>query len=244
MGATLEALQALQDVEHQIVDIQRQLGAKQRSVARQEAKLKDAESKLTQARADLQRAQITADQADVDLKSRDESVAKLRDTLNSVRTNKEYAAVLQQLNNEKADRSKVEARALELLSEVDAKKSEIKTLESTAEDEKGRLAALHTQLEQAQASFDERLTTLKQEREQAAAQIDSQTQALFDRLSERYDGEVMSRIIQVHPRRQEYLCEGCNMSVTAERANAVLSRDEVTTCGSCGRILFIEPGDL
>ena len=36
------------------------------------------------------------------------------------------------------------------------------------------------------------------------------------------------------------ICDGCNMSLAAERANALLTRDDVITCDSCGRILYIE----
>jgi predicted nucleic acid-binding Zn-ribbon protein len=36
------------------------------------------------------------------------------------------------------------------------------------------------------------------------------------------------------------MCEGCNMSLAAERANALLTRrDELLTCDNCGRILHI-----
>jgi hypothetical protein len=55
---------------------------------------------------------------------------------------------------------------------------------------------------------------------------------MFNRISERYDGEVMARVIQVHPRHPEYLCEGCNMSLAAERANALLTRDDYVHCGA------------
>ncbi len=244
MGAMLEALISLQDVEHQIVDIRRQLAAKQRAVTRQTNKLREVEQALQQAHDDLRQTQIAADAADVELKSRDAHVNKLRDNLNSVRTNKEYAAVLAQLNNEKADRNRVEGRAMELLSEVESRKAAMADLQSNVEEEQRRLANLQGQLEQTQSSFDERLAALQARRDEAAAQVDPKTMELFNRLSERYEGEVMARCTQVHPRRQEYICEGCNMSVTIERASALMSRerDEVVQCGSCGRILFMDRG--
>ena len=56
MGATLEALRVLQDVELQIVDIRRQLAAKERAVKRQTAKLRAAERTAAAAHAgDTQR---------------------------------------------------------------------------------------------------------------------------------------------------------------------------------------------
>ena len=240
MGATVEALLALQDIELQIVDIRRQLSAKERAVARQQAKLRAAEDAFTEGKADLRNTQVAADAADLDLKGRDASVNKLRDTLNTVRTNKEYAAILSQLNNEKADRTRVEARALELMSEVDNKKKALADLDAATKDESRRLDNLKAQLEQARGSFNDRLHALQKQRDEAAGHLDPKALDVFNRISERYDGEAMARVIQVHPRRQEYSCEGCNMSLTAERANQLLSRDEMGTCGSCGRILHMD----
>ncbi len=240
MGATLEALIELQDVELQIVDIRRQLAAKQRSLARQAGKVRSAEEAFAQAKADLKRTQMAADEADVDLKGRDANVNKLRDNLNTVRTNKEYAAILSQLNNEKADRTRVEARALELMSEVETKRKSLGEFETAVREETGRLSNLKIQLDQAQSSFADRLSGLEGRRDQAAEKLDGKSIELFNRISERYEGEAMARVVQPHPRRHEYVCDGCNMSLAAERANALLSRDEVITCDSCGRILFID----
>jgi uncharacterized protein len=240
MGATLESLHALQDIELQIVDIRRQLQAKERSVKRQTGKLKEAEDALANERDELRRAQMEQDELDVDLKGREANVSRLRDTLNAVRTNKEYAAVLSQLNNEKADKSRLETRAFELLENVEAKKRTFATHEEAVQQEARRLATLETQFAQARGSFADRLTALERQRAQAEEQLDAKTLDLFNRISERYEGEVMARVVQVHPRRQEYLCEGCNMGLAAERANLLMTRDDVITCDNCGRILYID----
>lgn len=239
MKAVLESLLALQDIELQIVDIRRQLLAKERGVKRQAAKLRSAADALATEREELKRTQMQQDEIDVDLKTRDATVSRLRDNLNTVRTNKEYAAVLSQLNNEKADKTRLEARAFELLEAVEAKKRSYVEHEQAVQHETQRLADLERQLAQAQSSFEQRLAALQQQRDQAAEALDGKTLDLFNRISERYEGEVMARVTQVHPRRQEYLCEGCNMSLAAERANLLMTRDDVITCDNCGRILHI-----
>lgn len=240
MGATLEALLALQDVELQIVDIRRQLAAKQRNVQRQAAKLRGAEAALAAARDDLKHTQAEMDSLDLDLKGRGANITRLRDNLNTVRTNKEYAAILSQLNTQKADVSRLEARAFQLLESVEAKKRSIAEHQQTVAQEAARLANLQAQLEQAQQSFAQRLRDLEQQREAAAERVDGAALALFNRVSEHYDGEVMARVVRTHPRRDEYMCDGCNMGLAIERANALLTRDELITCDNCGRILYIE----
>lgn len=113
MGTTLEALLELQDIELQIVDIRRQLARKERLVRRQKAQLTAAQERLTAEGERLRRTQMEIDEIDLNLKGRSAHVTRLREHLNSVRTNREYAAVLAQLNIEKADASKLEARTVD-----------------------------------------------------------------------------------------------------------------------------------
>jgi predicted nucleic acid-binding Zn-ribbon protein len=240
MGAVLESLLALQDIELQIVDIRRQLASKERIVKRQTAKLRAAEEAAAEAREDSQRTQMEMDNVGIEVRIRKEEVAKLRDTLNSVKTNKEYAAAMSQLNTEKADLTRLEQREYELLDIVEGKKKTLVEQQEQVQDEQRRLENLQSQLGQAQESFRTRLEQLEQQRTAAAGQLDAETLDLFNRISERYDGEVMAEVVRPHPRRQEFLCDGCNMSLAAERANALLSRDDVITCDNCGRILYIQ----
>lgn len=240
MGATLDALRELQEIELQLVDIRRQLASKERLVTRQSAASKAAEDAIAAEKVELRKAQMAVDELDVDLKARRAQVAKHRESLNSVRTNKEYAAILSQLNTEKADEKRVEDRAYELMAVVDGHKKVLAERDQTLQVENNRLQAARQQLEQAQRLFAERLGALQKERDAAGAKLGKDALELFNRVSERYDGEVMAKVIRVNPRRDEYLCDGCNMSLAAERANTLMTRDELITCDNCGRLLYIE----
>ncbi len=240
MGAKLDALRHLQDIELQIVDIRRQLAAKQNGAQRQAQRLKEAEQALAAAREDLRHAQVELDALDVEIKSRNAHVSRLRDNLNAVRTNKEYAAVLSQLNNEKAEATRLEARLFQLYEAVEAKKKAVAEQQSAVEAEAARLQNLRGQLDQAQNSFRQRIELLEQQRAAAAARLEPKDRELFDRVSERYDGEVMARVVRTHPRRDEFICDGCNVALAVERANALLTRDDIITCDNCGRVLYME----
>jgi predicted nucleic acid-binding Zn-ribbon protein len=242
MGATLEALLELQDVELQIVDIRRQLAQKDRLVLRQAARLQAVREKLTAERETLRRTQMDVDELDVDLKGRSAQVSRLREHLNTVRTNKEYAAVLAQLNNEKADASRLEARALQLMEGVEIHRRTVTEREQDEQVEASRLADLEGQAGQSRRTFSQKLDELQRRREAIAARLDPEALSVFERLSERYEGEVMARIERTHPRRDEFSCGGCHMTLSAEQANAAMVRDDVQNCRNCGRILHIEKG--
>jgi predicted nucleic acid-binding Zn-ribbon protein len=239
MGAKLQALRELQDVELQIVDIQRQLAQKERAVAAQRKKLDAALSALENDQSEIRRLQVEFDENDVDVKARSGHVTRLREHLNSVRTNKEYAAVLAQLNNEKADMARLENRGLEMMTRIDDRRTAHSEQEKAVEAEKRRLADLQAQLELARGSFSSRQAQLCEARARCSAAVDPVSLALFERLSERYDGEVLAEVVKPNARRDEFICGGCNMTLRIEVANTLRTRDDVLHCKSCGRILYL-----
>jgi hypothetical protein len=242
MGVLLDRLRDLQEIELQIFDIRRQLAGKQRQVERQAARLQQTQSEIAAAREELRRSQMEVDDADLDLKARSAQVNKIRETLNTIRTNKEYAAILSQLNNEKAEVNRIETRALELMGKQDDRKKAFGEREAAAAVEEQKLQDVRKQFEQTSKMFADRMAALMRERDTAAGQLDAKFVDLFTRVSERYEGEAMAKVVRTHPRRSEFVCEGCNMSITMELANILLTRDEVNTCDTCGRILYMEPG--
>jgi hypothetical protein len=66
---------------------------------------------------------------------------------------------------------------------------------------------------------------------------------MFDRMSERFDGEAMAAIAKPDRRREEYVCTACNMDLVVDVYNKLHARDELVFCPSCRRILYI-PDDL
>lgn len=239
MGARRQALLELQSIELQIVDIRRQLALKERSVAVHQKKLQALQAALAAERAEVKRSQSEFDAVDLDLKARSAHIDKLRAHLNTVKTNKEYAAVLSQLNTDKAEASRVETRALEMMSAMEARRAALAVREKEEQAELRRLEDLQQQLEQTRHSLMPRINELVEQRKAAAAAVDAQTLSLFERLSERYEGEAMAAVAKVSPRSTEYICSGCNMSLRPDVSNALVTRDEVVTCKSCGRILYM-----
>ena len=106
MGPILRGLNKLQRVENRLRAVQNKLARCRRSVLYQETQLRALQSNYEAKQQEIKLTRIQADRLELDLKSRDEHIAKLRAALNMARTNKEYSAVLTDLNTSKADDSK------------------------------------------------------------------------------------------------------------------------------------------
>ncbi|MBC8374091.1 MAG: hypothetical protein H8E53_10885, partial [Planctomycetes bacterium] len=166
----------------------------------------------------------------------------LRTTNIIERLNKEYAAILTQINTLKADSAKIEDRALSVIQEVETLKNQADELADKIAGENKRLAEITEQSEKELAKLNGMLEELLKARGEATEGIPASSLAVFERISSNYEGEAMA-LVEVHGRKppHTYVCGGCFMSLNSEHANALSLRDEIRTCDNCGRILYIEP---
>ena len=239
MGATLDALHRLQEVELQITEIRQQIQRKHRAAQAQEKRIAELDQRIRQKEVALRTDQMETDRLDLDVKTSEGQIAKLRAVLNAAKTNKEYSAALTQLNTTKADNSKVEDRVLTILSQVEAKRKDLEAAREERARDVARLEELQGAVRAEQEDSRDLLAKLTADRDQAAEAVPPQMLKVFDRVAQANEGEALARLSRTSPKREEYTCQGCNMSVTMEQVNAILSRDEAILCNTCGRILYV-----
>jgi hypothetical protein len=239
MGATLDALFKLQSIETQLTDHRKAIESRKRQV---QVVSRRVEECLRNHQATLERAQerqVRSDSLELEVKSKEAEITKLREALNRAKSNKEYAAILTQINTGKADTAKQEELILQIMSEVEAVREQAKAHLEQAESEKGRLAGLQRALEEFETSSKGRIDELLKQREAVVAELPGEVLSVFERVAARHDGEAMAEVVQENPRRQEFSCGGCSMAVTLEQYSRLHEADEIVVCNSCGRILYL-----
>ena len=241
MGAIIEALTRLQDIERKLAEkkdkqasYRRQIRACRRQAEKNEA---DRESHHQQ----VTKCQMEIDRIDLNIKSLDESMGKHRLVLNAAKSNKEYAAILTAINTEKADSTKQENRVLQLMAEIDQLREGGKRFDDEHEKIASRQRRIEQQLEKYVESTRSEMEDLEQQQKNAAAEVPPSMLQTFIRVAERHEGEAMARLARVSPRSDDFVCGGCNMSVPLEQANRLSNADEVQVCQCCGRIFFLAP---
>lgn len=240
MSQTLEALHRLQLVERQLAEIRRSREAKAHRVERHQHLVKKAEQQLQEHQQALRKHQMRLDALQLDINVREEAIDKHRGALNKAKTNKEYAAILTALNTEKADSAKLETGVLQLMEEMQKLKDEADRIEA----EQVNLAEDVARAEKALGEFDTKSKPervgLEAKREQYAETLDPSALEAFSRVAQQNDGEALAPVAKLHPKRDEYTCSGCNMTLTLEVVNSLQTCNELQLCMVCGRILYIE----
>ena len=241
MGKTLEAMLALQVIERQLADVRRQFSSSSAAVAVQQRQVDELRQRFGSLHDEVLAHQKEAGAVELELKSREEEVNKLRQTLNSTKTNKEYAAVLTQLNTLKADNSKLEDKALKLMQDVDQVRVQAEEVEGQIAQAEKRLEQIRQTSTEETARLQAMLDDLQTGRKSAAEAVPARPLGIFDRIATIRDGDVMAKIEAIGRKPPyQYICGGCNMSITAEHANALRTKDEIRFCDCCGRILYLK----
>ncbi|MCF7958450.1 MAG: hypothetical protein K9M57_08385 [Phycisphaerae bacterium] len=241
MGPILSSLIDLQLVEYEVRKTKERLKKSKRAILKKEHSIKQHEGALNAKKEEIKLSKVQYDTLDVDIKSDEANLAKLRVGLNAAKSNKEYSAVLTQINTNKADMSKLEDRALGLMTQIDNDETVIKELEETIASEKEELLAIQTETDVLEEDIIAELGSKEERYQSALEKVNSKYRDMFVRLAERYDGEVLAEVAHVNGKRHsEQSCGGCFMSVPLEAVNALMTRDDVLTCPNCGRFLVME----
>ncbi|MDP7069917.1 MAG: hypothetical protein QF561_01040 [Phycisphaerales bacterium] len=169
----------------------------------------------------------------------DERTEKLREELNAASNTRQYHAVLNEVNSLKDKRSEIDEQTLVELTGADQIDAELTELDEKIAERRTVLESAETELTGRREEIKDSLAELDSERAAKAANIPSDTQQLFDGLSEDFDGEVMASIELIDKRRREYACDTCNVHLPFDIVNRVTGRpDEIVQCQGCLRILY------
>ena len=126
MGPTNIALVNYYRADQRVREAQSRLDAATKDVRVQERRVNDLAEKQKLATSKLRKAQSRQGQLDLDLKSRDAHIEKLRTQQQNAKNNKEYQAFLVEINTEKVDRAKVEEELLKLMEQVEKQQADSK----------------------------------------------------------------------------------------------------------------------
>ena len=166
------------------------------------------------------------------LKERD-NVVRVEARLPEIQTQKEYVAVLKEIDVAKKANKEIEEQ-------MASKQQEIKTLEEDRQEKEAELAAIQ---EKAEARGEELKTLLDesedvllkrtQTRESVAAELPTSLLRKYHTLFQRRGGLALALA-------KNGACLGCNMQLPPQQYNKLLKVTEIQSCPHCNRILYVE----
>ena len=239
MGPVLNGLIKLQSVENLLGAAKSKLTRCRRSVVIQENHIRTLQNTLEAKKEEMQLTKLQAGRLELELATRDQEIAKYRASLSAAKTNKEYAAILTQLNTNKADNSKLESQILEFMKDLEADEAEIADINGQIEQQKQKLEQIRKDSESQAVKYEEEISKIQKQWDDAAKDIPAEAMEVFKRVAETYDGEAIASVEEQEDSSGIYTCGGCFMGLTAETANLLMTKDDIIRCPSCSRILVL-----
>jgi len=231
----IEALLQLQRYDAKLMEIQR----KRENVPRRREALKAA---LDQAKTAREHAKKELERVRLDRRAQEKEIeviqaegSKLERQLLDVKTNKEYQAMLTEIQALKTRRSDRETVILEFFEREESLVAQVKQAEQRISEEERRLKEGEADLEKEGAALDQSIHSIKVDRDLVRPKIDKTLLARYDRLAGSRDGIAVAEV-------KKNACGACFKSLTPQTVQEARRMDAVLHCESCGRILIWTEG--
>lgn len=227
-------------VDQQIRGLQSRLRAAERFLAEQERQLAEIERNRSAIASQLRQLTATSSDSEGEASRLDARIAELRERMNQAKTNREYKALLAEVNTFKEQKSALEDGALGQIETIDRLKAQLGELEQAkAEREKVRGVA-RQERDERETEIKDKLDELKGKREELIKDVPADALHIYQELLEAREEEAMAPIEVADRKRHEFHCGSCMMGLPVETMSALLSHGGLTRCVSCGCILYLE----
>ena len=245
MGPVLGSLVKLQSVENRLRAVKTRLSRCRRGVIFQENQLRVLQNELEAKLEEIRLTRIQADRLELELKSRDEHIAKFRAALNVAKSNKEYSAILTELNTSKADNSKLESQVLDLMKNIETDESACLETQQQIDQQVEKLNQVRKETEVKAGEYEKQIDEIQSEWDASSATIPQDVLEMFKRVADTYDGEALATAEeQGRLKNQSFICGGCFMGLTAETVNQLMTKDDIIRCSNCSRILVLKDSEI
>jgi predicted nucleic acid-binding Zn-ribbon protein len=191
----------------------------------------------------LQHKQRKANVANIETEigSIDTRIEHLREELNQAVNDKQYSALLAEMNTIKEHRKAFEDEELIEMTAIEELDLSAKDITQRKEEREKVMQVAAKELDVRQSEIAEQLAELETERDSAAAVIPEEVLNEFDSLADDYEGEAMAAIEIIDLKRREYSCTSCSLRLPLDAITSMLgNKDSVVKCVSCDRILYLE----
>jgi predicted nucleic acid-binding Zn-ribbon protein len=233
MNPDLEKLVLLQRTESEFKRTEAELGDVPRQKAEIDGRLQQEKTRVDAAREALAASQKTRRQQESELMDLEQKRSKYKGQLMDVKTNKEYTAMLHEIEGVERE---IRAREDQILTEMERAETlsaEVKREEAVFKSAEERHKADARLLEDKLRALEAQATRLRAERDEVAATLPEGMLQLFNRVAKLRGAAVAEA--------KDEICQLCHVKLRPQMYMDVRRNEQIIQCPSCSRILYFEP---
>ncbi len=235
MNPDLRNLIALQDLELKIAGIQKQITdtpAKVQKLQNELQHIKKAHLDRVAHAQELVKQRRTLE-GEVDMMRT--KLSKLKDQLMAVKTNKEYTAMLHEIQMAEDKIRSEEDKILEIMEEMETKEQDLKAAEKELKTRTNQIEEEIRRCESAVPGFETDMARYQTEKLAMESRVETELLARYRRIAEVRKGIALAEA-------KDELCTACHVRIRPQVYADVLRTEDIHACDSCSRILFSREG--
>ena len=230
---SMEKLIELQGIDTKLRDLNDLLGdlpSKVDELNQQEESIKNS---LVENKERMKELEVESHKGEVRIADINDKVNKLKDQLFLVTNNKQYDALMHEMDHMKEERTTIETETFSFLEEKETLTESVETMESELGSLSNDLTVRREKLESAISDSAEEKSILEQQRSEQVNGIDLNTVSIYNRVFEARDGLAVVNL-------SGNGCGGCGAHIPMQKVTEVRANTTIHRCDVCGRFLYSE----
>ena len=155
--------------------------------------------------------------------------SKLR--LNEVKTNKEYQAVMKEIEELKELTFQKEEVVIKWMEDIEIQENECADNNVRWEESQREYKRKEKDFIQRMKELDEKIREFNEERVQLSQKVDKDLLQRYNSLRENLKGQVIVLVIDA-------VCQGCNLGIPPQQYNDLMKGNSMRSCSNCNRIIY------
>ena len=232
--AQLRHLIELQKKDNEINELEKSLEIIPGQIASAQKELEGKKSKLNALQEEIDALKKQRSQLEQDAKAEADLMAKTKSKLPTVKTNKEYTAILHETDAIQAKITEIEDKELETMELLDGKEAERPGLESEFKGEEDQFNQYKQKKEAELERGRKELEAVQAQRTELVKTIDPKYVVRYDKIRKSRENVAVVSV-------KGDTCQGCHQNMQPQVALEVRAGIKVHQCQSCDRFLCYIP---
>jgi uncharacterized protein len=167
------------------------------------------------------------------IKKINEGIVKTKERMLEVKNNKEYQAMLKEIDTAESSRGEVETSIISLLEELDKLSALVKKDEEILKQGRNKYEQEKKVLEDDLNAVDSDGVTWEQKRVELQKNIPDDLLSRYERIKKRNKGVGVTSVWKA-------TCNGCHMNIPPQLYNELQRSEELFSCPNCNRIIYFQ----
>jgi len=229
----LQLLWKLQTLELHIEEAQKDKATYPLELERLQGLLRAQEEKQAEEQRRIEELEKERVTMEGELELENERIKRSQLKLLEIKTNKEYQALLHEIEGGKERNGQREEEVIGMLEEIDRLKADYASTVERAQTERAEIEKEAAAIKEQMATTEHDIAHGQQTREEVVAELDPELLKRYTTLKERRNGIAVVMV-------KNEGCQGCYVNIPPQLYNEVQKNKEIILCPNCNRILYWE----